>query len=280
MIPRIKIEGKSGCPIVVKENGSRLSLRKYASGEAYNQRLHEQEKKQAAFTGGDVFFAPAVLGQGTENNIYWFEMEYINGIKYSSYFPVISKQDIDEMIGHFISYFTGRIAEAEIKEAPVEVIQKKIDSMEVLFRQKAISTDLAEKTLNYLRNIPNHQLYIGNCHGDFTLSNMLFLTPSRICVFDLLDSFIETPLMDWVKLKQDTIFNWSIHVENQVESNTRLLQVLTYMDEKLSEHFKTDKLVSAWEKYLLVFNFARIIPYATSERDLIYLTHNINALIQ
>ena len=52
---------------------------------------------------------------------------------------------------------------------------------------------------------------IGFCHGDLTFSNIMFaLDDNQVGLIDFLDSFIETPLIDLVKLRQDTHFHWTI----------------------------------------------------------------------
>ena len=44
---------------------------------------------------------------------------------------------------------------------------------------------------------------VGTCHGDLTFSNILF-NGNNYYLIDFLDSFIESPLLDIVKLRQDT----------------------------------------------------------------------------
>lgn len=72
-------------------------------------------------------------------------------------------------------------------------------------------------------------LPIGACHGDFTLSNVLVLTPLsgdglplspraqtkdtfRIALIDFLDSFVESPLADMAKLCQDLKYGWTLRL--------------------------------------------------------------------
>lgn len=278
---QIKIEGRSGCKIEFVKTNEQLALRKYASSIDYNSRLEQQWIKQNAPSSPKYFFTPRVLNYNNQGPLYWFEMEYVSGDKYSNYFTRITKDRIDEIIFYFQSYFNDQIKQAKINTPPNKLISNKIDSLiNTINNQQQIPTEFIHKLESYLRRIPQSSIYIGECHGDFTLSNMLFLKDKRICLFDLLDSFIESPIIDWVKLKQDTRFKWSMHIENETQlQNTKLLQVLSYIDEKLNQLFRDNEVIQAWEPYLTVLNLARILPYAKDERDNHYLIKNLITLI-
>lgn len=49
---------------------------------------------------------------------------------------------------------------------------------------------------------------VGVCHGDLTFSNILF-NGNNYYLIDFLDSFIEAPLLDIVKIRQDSAHLWS-----------------------------------------------------------------------
>jgi aminoglycoside/choline kinase family phosphotransferase len=55
---------------------------------------------------------------------------------------------------------------------------------------------------------------IGLCHGDLTLSNILVQEHQgdRIVLIDFLDSFIESPLADLAKLRQDLVHGWTLQM--------------------------------------------------------------------
>lgn len=277
----LKLEGRSGCQLEFVKNDSGLIIRKYSSNDDYNKRLEKQWNKQEAFTTLSNFFAPKVLNKNNQGVRYWFDMEYVSGDKYSGYFTQISKNRIDEIIANFRHYFKTNIHHAQLISAPIELFQEKTESlMHTIEHKVSMNAHVKINLKNYLQQIPTAPFYIGKCHGDFTLSNMLFLKDHRICVFDLLDSFVESPLIDWVKLKQDTCFHWSMHIENEtLAHNTKLVQVLSYINNQLNSYFKDDVIITAWEPYLTVLNLARILPYAKDERDLTYLTKHLTKLI-
>ncbi len=282
--PSLQIEGRSGCELKIIQRDGGIFVRKYSSNELYNERLVKQQEKQASFNDPTLvqfgFSTPQVFQTGNEGNLFWFEMNYVGGEKYSNYLQRINKPEIDQLINRFIKYFEFQFAKAETIDVPVLIIQDKIKSLETAVNNNAeINAVLREKLLSYLqKNIPSHTIGIGQCHGDLTLSNMLFLNNGHIVTFDLLDSFIESPVIDFVKLRQDTRYGWSIFIED-IDTNTRLKQVLRYLDNALVEYAQSKSDLIHWEHYLTVFNFARILPYAKDLRDLHFIENKLNNLI-
>lgn len=285
-LPEIKIEGRSGCRLDIVRSNEQIRVRKYSSGIPYNSRLQKQQQKQQQFNTLQInnlgFFTPGVFADGTEQGLYWFEMSYTGGDKYSTYFTVINKEKLDGLIRQFLAYFDAGIRNSPAEAVETAVITDKIKSLKESFKHdERIPATLAENVTEYLEsNIPSSPLYQGKCHGDFTLSNMLFTPDGRIITFDLLDSFIESPVIDLVKLRQDTRHHWSLFVENEHSpNNTKIRQVLAYIDKHLLNTVCDDPCIKIWEKYLTVFNFARILPYAKDMRDINYLNHHLTTIL-
>jgi hypothetical protein len=285
-VPQIKIEGRSGCKLSITKSGEQLRVKKYSSHAEYNDRLKKQQLKQQLFNVPELsllgFNAPNIYADGLENDLYWFEMKYAGGEKYSDYLTRISKTQLDALAGKFLGYFQFRIASSKLATPPTSVITSKINSLEqVLQNNKKVPQPLLKQVIKYLiTQIPQTDLYEGSCHGDFTLSNMLFSLSGDVVTFDLLDSFIESPVIDLVKLRQDTKYRWSLFVEDYQGANrTKLIQILDYIDRILINEFKHDTCIKSWEKYLTVFNFARILPYAKDSRDIKYLQHHLTLIL-
>jgi len=282
---RIKIEGRSGCPVRVYEKKGKFVVRKSAASPAYNKRLELQRRKQASFPparwGEIPFFTPNVHRQGFLEGVYWFDMDFISGEKYSSWLVKLNKVQLDAFINQLIEYLTLSICFSNRIKSPKEIINNKLSMLSLSIDNiEGIDMSLIDRIKSYLAVVPEEDLYEGACHGDFTLSNMLFLRNGQICIFDLLDSFIESPLIDFVKIRQDTCFKWTMHIENEANQyTTKLIQVLDYIDKKLHDAFLKDICFQSWEPYLTVLNLARILPYSKDDRDLKFLQQHLNSLL-
>ena len=137
--------------------------------------------------------------------------------------------------------------------------------------------DINELIIFYQKYVFNFNLNcimpVGICHGDMTLSNMIF-NDNEVYLIDFLDSFIETPLMDIVKLRQDTKYNWSYLLINDNKNN------LVFENSK-SNFYKIDcEIVDYYSQqefyknnYLIfqILNFLRIFQYAKKDYIIKYL---------
>jgi aminoglycoside phosphotransferase (APT) family kinase protein len=287
---QIKLEGRSGCPIIIVEEGGKVYVNKESSNISYNDRLNKQAFKQVSFkhfcSEGMSLCAPEVYNIGVaRNGMAFFDMEYARGEKFSDYFPSLSLSQLDSIVNIFIDYFNYAIENSTLMEVTIELtnfkteeIQKKVMPME------HYSDELKRSLFYYLYNKkPNVLLPQGFCHGDFTFSNMLFKENGQIYIFDFLDSFIESPLIDLIKLRQDTKFLWSILIDEKLEGHKiiKVLQILKYMDSRLVSFL--DELsadIGHWHTYLEIFNLARIMPYAQKQTDIQFLNKNLTQLLK
>ena len=117
---------------------------------------------------------------------------------------------------------------------------------------------------------------IGVCHGDLTLSNILF-TDSGYHFIDFLDSFIETPIQDVVKLRQDTKYAWSLMMYTGKYNDVHIKMIFEYIDNIIYKYIKKHD----WYKYYSVLqyiNILRIVPYVKEEKVYDRLIEILNSI--
>ena len=120
---------------------------------------------------------------------------------------------------------------------------------------------------------------VGICHGDLTFSNILFANNSKYYLIDFLDSFIETPLQDIVKLRQDSQFGWSILMYLKKHDNIRVSMTLKYIDDKFNKHFQKYEFYKKHYNVLQLMNILRILPYAKTYEVKNYLIKTLNEIL-
>ena len=102
-------------------------------------------------------------------------------------------------------------------------------------------------------------------HGDLTLSNILFKT-DHLYLLDFLDCYVESPLQDIVKLRQDTCFGWSLELY-QAEFNWAKTQIaLRYLDRQIEAAFRRDGWQARHYELFQLVNLMRVLPYCTEAR--------------
>ena len=285
----IKLEGRSGCLIRLSEKGGQIYVNKSSSSLSYNNRLKKQAAKQDSFKfmypDNTNLIAPVVYSFGYANDgIAFFEMEYVRGEKFSDYFQSLSLSQLDAVVEVFIKHFHSAIENASWQDVSSELTNFKTDEVnQKVMPMDHYSYDLKKNIFTFLHEEkPMTPLPLSFCHGDFTFSNMLFKENGQIYVFDFLDSFIESPLIDLVKLRQDTKFLWSVLIDENLEDHkvVKVIQILKYMDSKFSFFLgQLNPGLQKWYIYLEVFNLARIMPYAQKQSDIQFLNKNLTQLL-
>lgn len=96
-------------------------------------------------------------------------------------------------------------------------------------------------------------LPIGYCHGDLTFANIIFVDKD-IYFIDHLDSFIESPVIDLIKIYQDTLFNWSFFLSGAWSRH--IYNWYTEINKELEIFNRFNKPI------LHAVNIARIFPYS------------------
>ena len=285
--PELKLEGRSGCVLDIFSSDGDFVVRKSSVSASYSSRLAKQAQKQAAYknTSNTTFIAPKVLNERTDDKgIYHFDMEYVHGEKFSDFLSRATIGEINALYSLFEEYFEQLFTESTKQTIEYKVIEDKAsDIKQKLESNSFYSQSFKNKIVNFLLNkVPKQEIPLGSCHGDFTFSNILFSKGDKVYIFDFLDSFIESPIIDLVKIRQDTKFYWSIEIDTDLDTakKGRVMQVMQYLDKKFANYLASKHpQYQEWYNYLELFNLVRIMPYAHNIRDVHFLQKNLQKLI-
>ena len=255
--------GLSGSKLQILPEGL---IRKYSPGTHFRNRFKLQIEKQLEFSKNNFhnFFTPNI----TQHNSEYFDMQYIPGESYNEFFSKCNKQDLDNIVDVCTNYFnyllssSKKYSNKEIKFLLVNKLNK--------IKHKSEHSDFIEfiiKKIDYAHfdDIPKTP-----CHGDFTVANMIFFK-GKICCIDFLDSYIDTVLIDMVKLKQDIYYTWILDIN---KSNLRIRQSFDYLWNKLYLQFK-EYYNLEFTNFITILNWLRIEPYAKTDMQKSVLNNKI-----
>jgi hypothetical protein len=251
-------KGLSGCVVELTEKGN---LIKYSSGASYNYRLIIQAKKQNFFS--KIIFknlsVPRVLKITDDKELSSFEMEYAFGSNLGEFLDKASRQDLEFVRDTFLHYFDTISENSRMYDAKNQVVAK-IKSL----TGRASKYELfLEELLAYVELHPNFIIPETICHGDLTLSNVIF-NKNRLFMIDFLDSYLKTFLCDLAKLKQDMFYLWTPSIENNC--SLRTVQSLSYMWSGIEDRF--GKIMEERSFQVIdVLNILRIEPYIRNEKQ-------------
>jgi thiamine kinase-like enzyme len=263
-------KGLSGCTFSISDKGT---VTKYSSGKEYNDRLLKQSKKQEYFRSLNIpnIKSPRIFSSDSKNLIYSFEMEYISGNNYLDFLEYSSLEYVNFFLDSIFSYLKFLDKQGSgfySKEEFIFRCKEKLYSIKKYVSDPEFFNYVIEK----IEKIENPKIGKSFCHGDLTLSNILFSVDS-LCFLDFLDSYIESWVIDLIKIKQDLFYHWNIKKDCDT-LNLRSVQISYFLWEKIEDRYK-DLINSEEFKILEVLNFLRIYPYAKTQKEIILLENTI-----
>ena len=222
-------------------------------------RFKKQIEKQVNFKESFYFKTPEILNYSIEGDSFRCEMKYIQGMDCITYFCLSDKSAIDNLCSNIIGIIENNLKNSKKEFIHKDIYYKKINSID-------IDVNLKHQIIFYINNLNTDSflLPIGEYHGDLTFTNMIFQT-DNVYLVDFLDCFVDTPLQDIVKIRQETTFFWSIlehKSKNIVDFNyNKICLAYSYMDKIIDTHFKKYLWYNKYYNLMQIFNLARILPY-------------------
>lgn len=267
--------GHSGCKILLCEtDDNQTFVRKISSDISYNSRLKVQAQKQKDFKS-DSIKAPKVYNTGTtEDGLFYFDMEYVQGITLAEYMKTI--EVCKERI----------LVEAIVRNAvAIKTDYEPVD--ETIFLNKIASlnkqlSDLENETVDLALNMLEHHSWSRfvktSCHGDLTLENII-VKNGQLYLIDFLDSFYDCWIMDISTLMQDVQTMWSYRYQNEVNINT-LLRLIVFRDILMDEvkSIAPEDYIEVY--YALLLKLIRIYPYTKDTRTYNFLNEKTASIIE
>ena len=141
------------------------------------------------------------------------------------------------------------------------------------------ANSLLERCREVFEHLPAEiAIPMGKCHGDLTFSNILF-NGNNYYLIDFLDSFIESPLLDLVKIRQDSQYEWSRLMYEEDVDLVRLSIISDKIDKEIDGYYSQYEWYRKYYHVFQLMNFLRILQYAKKEKVIKYLTNVINSML-
>ena len=291
---KIEVEGHSGCYIYIKKVNDTLVIDKYTKSNKYIPRLKAQFSKQKKASKTNVtkgIIVPKIIKTDESwPGEYHGIMEYVYGKNFVRFFEYADKMTIDKFISTICEFIRNEIESSTCEiEYETDELYKKWESVKKnmmnIYKEDSQYYSSIMKIIEHCDEIfkPNmkfENFYVGKCHGDLTFSNIIF-RDNEYALIDFLDSFIESPIMDIVKLRQDTKYKWSTLMYNSKEyDKTRYDMICKYIDEQIDNNFKKYSFYNKTYPIFQLMNFLRIVQYAKKDEVTIYLIDTINNILE
>ena len=195
---------------IVRRNHVSYVLKTFHSDvDRASRNVEKQRLFRPLYTGSAQVSAASVLKFDVIADRAELLMPYVEGMT-GHMFPIHATRNI----GHILSASLSTLVYSELNDSREELIET------LIFREKLATVSaatldpalkrLVEACIDVVDTLPPELSFpVGRCHGDLTLSNVILDPVSGITLIDFLDTFLETPLQDVAKLKQDFVYGWS-----------------------------------------------------------------------
>ena len=285
----IEVKGHSGCEInVVRENDTLFVYKSSPSHNAkYAARLLKQAEKQREASSVEYrnIRVPEVFQIIDKGDSATIKMPYVYSKSFVEYFESSGFEQINYFI-KAIEYFIDKEVEASpiIKVANKVFVDKLAEVRCNTLAKPEMAADveilsILNRAQGIVDGMSDWEIPIGKCHGDLTFSNILF-NGNNYFLIDFLDSYVETPLQDIVKIRQDTAYLWSQLMYMQSYDEVRLRIICDKMDSEIDAYFSQRYTwYKEYYKPLQLMNLLRILPYAHEQRVVDYLKTIITGLL-
>ena len=266
--------GHSGCMVLLceKENNA-VFVRKISSSIEYNKRLEIQAEKQAKYSNPNIK-VPQVFDSGfNENGLFYFDMEYVQGITMSEYIRTIEIDKVRSICESIVTNIVSiNLGNSEVDE---NIFFKKITSLKEKLQLK-INPSIAE-AIDLLSKHSWKRFVKTRCHGDLTLENII-VKDNQLYLIDFLDSFYDCWIMDISTIMQDVQTMWSYRHEKELDINTKL-RLLVFRDILLDTVKKISPKDCVEVYYALLLKLIRIFPYTKDKETYEFLNDKVKSII-
>ena len=276
---KLDIQGHSGCDISIVTEDNELHIHKSTHDPGYVPRLVNQANKQiaAAQTEYQHIRVPKIFEVEQSSTDATIKMEYIYSKNFVEYFENAGFEQIKYLIGAIKYFIDLEINASTMQTVPSNILTDKMADVARKVEKNAHLKDDAEAqelvrcSSEVMNAVGDMVMPVGTCHGDLTFSNILF-NGNNYYLIDFLDSFIESPLLDIVKIRQDTAYLWSTLMYHKPFDKVRLSIVSEKIDKAIDEYFTAKyDWYRTYYMPLQLMNFLRILQYGKDDKVIAYL---------
>lgn len=282
----IEVKGHSGCQINIIREQNELYIYKTTNDKTYLHRLIKQANKQKTATQIEYqhIRVPQVYDITHSSQQASIKMEYVYSKNFIEYFESAGFEQINYFIKALILFIEKELHSSPLQQISASIIQKKfIDVKQKINANPLLTSDaeiieIVNRSTTVFNQLNTIEMPVGVCHGDLTFSNILF-NGNNYYLIDFLDSFIEAPLLDIVKIRQDSAHLWSQLMYTKSYDQIRLQIVCEIIDCEIDQYFQRYKWYKHYYQMFQLMNMLRILQYAHEENVISYLKIQIKSLL-
>ncbi len=239
--------------------------------------VSKQRRFQSFSAAGFKVSAAEVLQFNQQADKAELLMPYVEGLSGETLVIHGSRKIAQALSEAFSALLLHELAKSDVQAVAVAVFREKLESCLVGCEHPAILAH-ADRMRRYLVECGDEiQVPIGPCHGDLTLSNVIFNPVDGVVLIDFLQTFLESPLQDLAKIRQDYEFGWSCRKSNP---SIKLKAAIFCSSQPPSALKLMESMFPAASLVFTALVLFRIVPYAKDEDTMNWIDKSLTTLFK
>jgi hypothetical protein len=254
----------------------------YPTKRFLNQ-VDKQKRFYQSHMGQNAYKTPYVYNVEHDDDITSFTMEMIEGVDPIEYLMGCNDSGFISLCKLITRFVNDELQESRFAKVSRELFDDKFTSVIDNIKNNSIvpSQNVAFINALWIQSFRPEEdevlCPIGPNHGDLTLSNMI-LTTDSLTFLDFMETYLDSPMQDIVKLRQDTKHHWILlRYPVKIANRTMVVSRLNAMDQYIALEWPTAQRCGY--NTLQFLNLIRILPYATEERVVTWVLGELRRIV-
>jgi tRNA A-37 threonylcarbamoyl transferase component Bud32 len=260
-----KLIGNSGCKLNIFKDKV-FKVRKESSNFLNSNRLNRQYLKILSFKNFNNISVPKIYTFNKSRNLFYYDMEYINGPTLSLYLMSQPISETKVVIDNIIEFIFNCKKNSNSKYNQ----SKFFDKIEDLQKNIIFKENFFKKIFKILKKHNWKNVEKSSSHGDLSLENII-IKNENIKFIDLSDNFISSYKLDISKIIFDVISSWSFRNTPLKSDDLKIYSLKIYLLKIFSKKLSSNDIEDI--KMLIILDFLRVLIY-TKNKDEINLLEN------
>jgi hypothetical protein len=251
--------------------------------DAADLRFAQSVDKQRNFTaialGGLSISSAQILRQDSRDGRLNIVMRYITGMNGEDFALQGDRAIAVEISRALSALLLDSMARSDIRPVASKLFLDKMDQVVAATHWPDLTPVMAQASQclqDLIGTRPNVGVPIGPCHGDLTLSNVIWSPSLGLVLIDFLSTYLESPLQDLAKISQELEFGWSFR---RMDPN---LQIKSQLFSQLASPSYGRYLYTLFPGAAYLFKLlclARIAPYITDPVSAAWLVQSLQMVM-
>ncbi|MDD5029338.1 MAG: phosphotransferase [Rhodoferax sp.] len=251
--------------------------------DAADLRFAESIDKQRNFTaialGGLSISSAQILRQDSRDGHLNIVMRYITGMNGEDFALQGDRPIAVEISCALSALLLDNMARSEIRDVASQLFLDKITQVVAATHWPELVPVMAQTFAcvhDLIGSRPSIAVPLGPCHGDLTLSNVIWSPSLGLVLIDFLSTYLESPLQDLAKISQELEFGWSFR---RMDQNLRIKSQL-FSQLAFPSYGRYLYALFPGAAYLFkLLCLARIAPYITDPVSAAWLVQSLHTAL-